>query len=67
MTRAPRDPERAKRWPTFLRNHREATAAMGFFSVPKIIFGALLFFRHQSRSSAHPALQMSPSIEVRHL
>ena len=58
MKRAPRDPEPAKRWLTFLRNHREAIAAMDFFTVPTITFQrALLFFRHQSRSSAHPAFQ----------
>src|ERR1700724_3360338 len=32
MKRAPRDPEPAKRWPAFLRNHREAIAAMDFFT-----------------------------------
>jgi hypothetical protein len=36
MKRAPRDPEPAKRWLTFLRNHREAIAAMDFFTVPTI-------------------------------
>jgi putative transposase len=41
MRRAPRDPEPAKRWLTFLRNHREAIAAMDFFTVPAITFGAL--------------------------
>jgi hypothetical protein len=34
MKRAPRDPEPARRWLTFLRNHREAIAAMDFFTVP---------------------------------
>src|SRR5258706_12674076 len=34
MKRAPRDPEPAKRCLTFLRNHREAIAAMSFFTVP---------------------------------
>ena len=60
MKRAPRDPDPAKRWLTFLRNHREAIAAMDFFTVPTITFGvlcALLLFCHQSRSSSHPALQ----------
>jgi hypothetical protein len=33
MKRAPRDPESARRWPSFLRNHREAIAAVDFFSV----------------------------------
>jgi hypothetical protein len=36
MKRAPRDPDRAKRWLAFLRNHREAIAAMDFFTVPTI-------------------------------
>jgi len=30
MKRAPREPDRAKRWLAFLRNHREAIAAMDF-------------------------------------
>ncbi len=34
MKRAPRDPEPATRWLTFLRNHREVIAAMDFFTVP---------------------------------
>src|ERR1700682_975156 len=44
MRRAPRDPERAKRWLAFLRNHREAIAAMDFFTVPTITFGVLYCF-----------------------
>jgi hypothetical protein len=36
MKRAPRDPEPAKCWLTFLRNHREAIAAMDFFTVPTL-------------------------------
>jgi len=39
MQRAPRDPEPAKRWETFLQNHREAIAAMDFFTVPTLTFG----------------------------
>jgi hypothetical protein len=42
MKRAPRDPEPAKRWLAFLRNHREAIAAMDFFTVPTTTFGVLL-------------------------
>jgi hypothetical protein len=41
MKRAPRDPERAKRWLAFLRNHREAIAAMDFFTVPTIWLSVL--------------------------
>src|SRR5271170_3808434 len=44
MKRAPRGPDRAKRWLTFLRNHREAIAAMDFFTVPTITFGVLYCF-----------------------
>ncbi len=44
MRRAPRDPEPAKRWLVFLRNHREAIAAMDFFTVPTITFGVLYCF-----------------------
>src|SRR6266481_6998886 len=44
MKRVPRDPERAKRWLAFLRNHREAIAAMDFFTVPTVNFGVLYCF-----------------------
>ena len=40
----PRTPNPAKRWLTFLRNHREAIAAMDFFSVPTLTFGVLYCF-----------------------
>ena len=52
MKRAPRDPDRANRWLTFLHNHREAIAAMDFFTVPTITFGVLYCFfviRHDRR------------------
>jgi putative transposase len=44
MKRAPRDPGPAKRWLAFLRNHREAIAAMDLFTVPTITFGVLYCF-----------------------
>ena len=44
MRKAPRSPEPAKRWAAFLNNHREAIAAMDFFSVPTLIFGVLYCF-----------------------
>jgi putative transposase len=44
MRQAPQDPELAKRWLAFLRNHREAIAAMDFFTVPTITFGMLHCF-----------------------
>src|SRR5258706_4323768 len=56
MKRAPRDPEPAKRWLTFLRNHREAIAAMDFFTVPTITFSVLYCFfviSHDRRRILH--------------
>ena len=44
MKRAPRNPEPAKRWLAFLRNHREAIAAMDFFTAPTITFRVLYCF-----------------------
>jgi putative transposase len=44
VKRAPKDPDRAKRWLAFPRNHREAIAAMDFFTVPTITFGVLYCF-----------------------
>src|SRR5487761_478316 len=56
MRRAPRDPEPAKRWLAFLRSHREAIAAMDFFTVPTITFGVLYCFfviAHDRRRILH--------------
>jgi len=44
MRKAPRDPEPARRWLTFLSNHREAIAAMDFITVPTITVGMLYCF-----------------------
>jgi putative transposase len=44
MRKAPRNHELAKRWATFLSNHREAIAAMDFFTVPTLTFGVLYCF-----------------------
>ena len=44
MKRASRHPDPAKRWIAFLRNHREAIAAMNSFAVPTITFGVLYCF-----------------------
>src|SRR5258708_19080598 len=56
MKRASREPEPAKRWLAFLRNHREAIAAMDFFTVPTITFSALYCFfviSHDRRRILH--------------
>jgi len=44
LRRVPRTPDPAKHWLTFLRNHREAIAAMDFFTVPTLTFGILYCF-----------------------
>jgi transposase InsO family protein len=44
MRKAPRSPETARRWATFLANHREVIAAMDFFTVPTLTFGVLYCF-----------------------
>jgi hypothetical protein len=56
MKRAPRNPQPAKRWLAFLRNHREAIAAMDFFAVPTISFGvlySLFVISHDRRRILH--------------
>ena len=44
LRRMPRRPDLGKRWLAFLRNHREAIAAMDFFTVPTLTFGVLYCF-----------------------
>jgi len=64
MRRAPRDPEPAKRWLAFLRNHREAIAAMDFFTVPTITFRVLYCFfviSHDRRRVLHFNVTPHPS------
>ena len=56
MRKAPRNPEQTKRWTTFLNNHREAIAAMDFFTVPTLTFGVLYCFfviAHNRRHILH--------------
>jgi transposase InsO family protein len=56
MRRAPRSPEPAKRWTAFLNNHREAIAAMDFFTVPTLPFGVLYCYfviAHDRRRILH--------------
>ena len=56
MRKAPRSPEPAKRWAAFLNNHREAIAAMDFFTVPTLTFGVLTCFfviAHDRRRVLH--------------
>jgi transposase InsO family protein len=56
VKRASRGPQPAKQWLTFLRNHREAIAAMDFFTVPTVTFGVLYGFfviAHDRRRILH--------------
>src|ERR1035437_4653917 len=64
MRRAPWNPEPAKRWATFLNNHREAIAAMDFFTVPTLTFGVLQCFfviAHERRRVLHFSITKHPS------
>ncbi len=64
MRRAPRDPEPAKRWLAFLKNHREAIVAMDFFTVPTITFGMLYCFfviGHDRRRILHVNVTRHPT------
>ena len=64
MRRAPRDPEPAKRWLAFLRNHREAIAGMDFFTVPTLTFQVLYCFfviSHDRRRVLHFNVTGHPS------
>ena len=64
LRRAPRKPEAGKRWLTFLRNHREAIAAMDFFTVPTITFGVLYCFfviSHDRRKILRCSVTRRPS------
>jgi putative transposase len=64
MRKAPRSPEPAKRWAAFLNNHREATAAMDFFTVPTLTFGVLCCFfviAHDRRRILHCNVTRNPT------
>jgi putative transposase len=64
MKRAPRNPEPVKRWRAFLANHREAIAAIDFFTVPTITFGVLYCFfviSHDRRRIVHFNITKHPT------
>jgi hypothetical protein len=64
MHKAPRNPESAKRWATFLSNHREAIAAMDFFTVPTMTFGVLycsFVIAHDRRRILHYNVTRRPT------
>src|SRR6266403_303993 len=56
IKRARRDPELARRWLAFVRNHRDAIAAMDFFTVPTVTFKllyCLYIISHDRRQILH--------------
>jgi putative transposase len=58
VRRAPRNPEPARRWKSFLGNHCDAIAAMDSFTVPIVnLRGSVLLFHHQPRPQTNPTLQ----------
>jgi len=64
MWKAPRDPKPAQRWLAFLSNHREAIAAMDFFTVPTLTFGVLYCFfviAHDRRRILHRSVTKHPT------
>jgi transposase InsO family protein len=64
VRRAPRPPDPARRWLIFLRNYREAIAAMDFFTVPTLTFGILYCFfviGHDRRRILHCNVTRNPS------
>ena len=64
MRKAPRNSQPAKRWAAFLSNHREAVAAMDFFTVPTLTFGVLYCFfviAHDRRRILHCNMTKYPT------
>jgi putative transposase len=64
MKRAPKVPDPAKRWLAFLRNHREAIAALDFFTVPTLTFSVLYCFfiiGHDRRRILHCNVTRHPT------
>jgi putative transposase len=66
MRKAPRNPDPAKRWMAFLSNHREAIAAMDFFTVPTITFGVLYCFFVSRTTGGASLTSTSPGIRRAH-
>ena len=64
LKRANHNPDPAQRWLSFLRNHREAIAAMDFFTVPTLTFGVLFCFfviGHDRRKILHCNVTRQPN------
>ena len=64
VKRANKNPDPARRWLSFLRNHREAIAGMDFFTVPTLTFGVLYCFfviSHDRRKIVHYNVTRNPN------
>jgi len=64
LKRANHNPDPAQRWLSFLRNHREAIAAMDFFTVSTLTFGVLFCFfiiGHDRRKILHCNVTRQPN------
>jgi len=64
LKRATCNPDPARCWLAFLRNHREAIAAMDFFTVPTLTFGVLYCFfviGHDRRKILHVNVTREPN------
>ena len=64
VRRAPRKPDASRIWTAFLSNHREAIAAMDFFTVPTLTFSVLYCFfviAHDRRRILHFNVTKHPS------
>ena len=64
MRRAPRNLAPAKRWLSFLHNHRETIAAIDFFTVPTVTFHLLYCFfiiSHDRRRIQHFNVTQDPT------
>jgi transposase InsO family protein len=64
MPRRPTDPDKVKRWVAFLRNHKDAIAAMDFFTVPtaslKLLCGFFVI-EHGRRHILHVNATFNPT------
>ncbi|MGA2992749.1 MAG: integrase core domain-containing protein [Candidatus Korobacteraceae bacterium] len=64
IRQARRNPEPARHWLAFRRNHRELIAAMDFFTVPTLTFGVLYCFfiiAHDRRRILHFNVTANPT------
>ena len=64
LRQVPRTPNPTQCWLTFLRNHRQAIAAMDFFTVPTLTFGVLYCFfviAHDRRKILHCNVTRNPT------